>query len=534
MSNIPPPPKGFVLQEEVPPPPDGFVIEGVKPSPDTISSRPAIDVEANRRAAVGNYIESLPWYDRLGIGAREPIAVAGQKLESALGIPDVGDRIDPALSAGAQDTVTNIGRAIPAIAATSRIPMAGLPAGAVQALGRAGPVVNAIARVAPSVAGGAAYGAATNEDSEQGAVAGATGAGIGYMAGTALGRLANGIVGNWANRAISETDDFASTLDDFQRAGGKLSPGQASGGRGRQFVDEALANNPVTGTGYASIEKHNQQILNKSVAKALGINLDKSGKFGPAAFAAADDVINREFTAVAQQIPEVPLAPGLAEDLSGILSQRTLKPFADKLAAGRITGRDYMDLRSKLLKVTRSGSDKVQEASNLIDDLDDMVDAVAPESYKPAYAAARERYKTLLAVDRSRQVVTGGNVNPLTMANSLWSIYQKQYSRGADTLLPETGNLFTVVRAMSDPRMAPLTGGSQTARRVITSTTLGGAGVAGVLTDPVTTVGIAGGALLAPRAYLAAPAGPAVRRAGVALGVAGANALQNAPTDNRR
>ncbi len=464
-----------------------------------------IDVEANRAKAVGECVESLPVYERFGIGVREPIARAGQRVERLLGIEQTPKQrtgpaapIPPEQTSEANDVATNIGRAVPAVAALSRVP----------------------AGVLPSATAGGAYGAITGEDPQSGAVSGAVGGAAGSIAAGVIGRAAQGVAGNWANRAVQGADDLVQTLDDFQRLGGKLTPGQASGGRATQFVDEALANNPLTATPYAAIERNNQVVLNRTVQRALGVASSKTDEIGPSALRAADDVINREFRAVASQIPEVQLPAGAADDISDLLSARTVKPFLEKLQAGTITGRDYMDIRSKLLDITRRvGSDKVDDAWELIESLDDAAEAIAPEGYKAAYAAARERFKTLLAIDKYRRGVSGGNANALTLEGAIRSVFRKQYTRGAPTLLPETSDLFTVVRAMSDPRLTALTGGSPTAKRLMPAFTAGALG-AGGYAAPLETAALAGGAMLGSRGYLAAPTAPVVRRIGGVAGTA--------------
>lgn len=469
-----------------------------------VPRQPPVDVEANRKEAVGSFIEGLNPIERFGIGAREPIANAGRRLEQFMGLEQTPEQMagpaapmPPEYSGAANDFATTAGRVVPAVAALSRVP----------------------GGILPQAGAGAAYGAATSEDPMAGAVAGGVGGAAGSAIAGGVGRLANAAVGNWATRSVSKLPpDLANTLGKFQELGGRLTPGQAAPGKTKRVLDEALANNAFTGTAYAAIERTNQRVLNNVVSKALGVSPGKGiEEIGPSTLRAADDAITRQFNNVAAMIPGVPVAASVADDMADLLTRRTLEPFKDRIAAGTITGRDYMSLRSELLQITRGNSDKVDAAWSLIDDMDDLVDGVAPAGYKEAYAAARERFKVMLSVDKYRRGISGGDANAPTLDGAVQSIFRKQYTRAKDTLLPETGDFFTAVRALSDPRLAPLTGGSATARRVGTALTGGVLGGA-AFTEPLTAAALASVALVAPRAALAAPAPDALRRAG---GIAG-------------
>lgn len=508
-------PNGVVIKDV----PDGTTKDEIRrravfaglAKPEDFPSREPIDVEANRRVALKEFGKTLSPVERFGIGVREPIATAGAKLDRLIGKPNEEVERGLEYSREVGGVAAGVGRAVPAIATLGRVP----------------------AGIVPSALAGGAYGAATSEDAASGATAGAIGGAAGSMLAAGAGRAVNGIVGNWATRTVKGSDDLVKTLDDFQKLGGRLTPGAATGGRATQFADDALSNNPLTATPYAAIEKNNQTVLNKTLSRALGIT-GKADEIGPSALRAADDVINQEFNAVASQLPVVPLQAGSADDIADLLSARTVKPFLAKLQSGQITGRDYMDLRSKLLEITRrQGSDKVDDAWEAIEALDDAAEAVAPASYKPAYAAARERFKTLLSVDKYRRSVTGGDANALTLEGAVRSVFKKQYTRDAATVLPETSDLFTALRAMSDPRLTALTGGSPTAKRLMPLLTAGALG-GGAYANPAIAGAVAGGAVLGSRGYLAAPASAAVRKAGGVAGTAaGLQAQREKPARNQ-
>lgn len=376
----------------------------------------------------------------------------------------------------------------------------------------------------PQATTGAITGALTGETPEGGAMLGAAGGAGGTLLGNLLGRGANAIRGNWATRAVSGTDDAANALRSFQDEGGRMYPSQASTSETLKLVDKNAAQNFLLGSAYRRISAANTKLLTEAGAKAAGV---ESSTLGPTALRQIDDVISSEFRSVADMIEGgIPLHPGISDDIASLLRKGDIKPHAEALATGKLTGRQYMDIRSKLLGITRGSSDKVKQAWDVIEDLDDSVQEVAPAAFKARYAMARERFKNLLTLEKYRRGVSGGQINARTMDAAAEEIFGKQYTRDLPTLLPETKRFHTILRAMADPRMDPLTGGSQTGANLSSLLTAGGLG--GITAaNPILAAMLAGGAYAGTPALLAARAAPGFGQAGGQLGRVTPNILDS-------
>ncbi len=452
---------------------------------------PTINIPAKADEAVRKMADKLGPIDRFSIGLRESIRTAAGRINEVLGL-EGENFISPEQAQRERELTRHVtgpsalsGRVLPTIATTARVP----------------------GGVAPSGAAGVATGYLTADDPITGALLGGAGGVGGTLLGSLLGRAAKSYAGKWAERTVQGTDDTANTLRQFQEMGGRLTPSQASGKPVSRMLDNAMTSNPVTAGAYRTIADKNKRMLTTLAAKAIGVNSDD---LGPTALRAADDFLSNQFDDVAKRIKEIPVDTAMVDDITRLLRKGDVKPHLEALAVGKLSGRAYMNLRSKLLKVTRSTKDTADEAWDTIDDLDEIVEGLAPEGYKEAYAAARERYKTLLALDKYRRGVTGGEVNAQTLEGAIEKVFGKQYTRNLSTRLPETKELFTAVRALADPRMAAHLGGSPTAERLMPWLALTG----GLLNPAI--AGTAGALHVGSRALLAAPAPVASQIGGVA------------------
>lgn len=386
-------------------------------------------------------------------------------------------------------------------------------------------------RVAPAIIGGvgiggglgsqAAYGAATGgltaEDPMIGAGLGAAGAGLGNLVARSGSRIAQGLRGKWADRAIQGTDETSNSLRGLARLGFKFTPGQASGKLGRQMADEVAATNVILGSAHRDIARHNQDLLTKYAARAVGVNTDD---IGPKALQAMDDAISQSFDDVAKMVNGVDVPPEVAKLADDLLPVRTLKDVGLS-NGGPISGRQYMSLRSKLLEVTRNAREhaKQKEAWDAIEQLDDAVERVAPGEFKGLYAAARERFKTMLTLEKfKRGVNSDGKINAKTADSAAQDIFGKMYTRAQKPLLPETGDFLTALRGMASDRMTTNLGGSPTAARVSLLGTAGLLGFAGGAVSPAAGVAAIPAAYATSRALMSAPSSIASRHIGGGIG----------------
>lgn len=451
-----------------------------------------VDVLGERKKAVGEFLSPI---EKFGGGIRNITSRAASRINETLGLD--GTVFGPP----AEEVERNIREMSPGGFAEGAGEMAALLP--TMRLGGRSLVGN--------TAVGAGLGALTAEDASMGAGIGGAASALGSGLGRLGGRMVNAVQGKWGERAVKGADEASDYIRRFQGLGGRLTPGQASGGKAMEMIDNAMTSNPLTAGPYRSIADQNQGLLTRLAAKAVGVNTDN---LGPRALQSADDFISKQFNDVADQLDAVPIPEGLGDDITGLLQNRSreIRPFLDEMGSGNLSGRTYMSLRSKLLDITRGNSDKVDDAWTAINAMDDAVEDVAPEGFKQAYSAARERYKSLLSLDRYNRALSEGQANPKTLENAVRRVFGKQYTRDRGTLLPETQEFFDAVRAMSYPRMSPKTGGSPTAERMMPW--MIGAGV------PLSPglAGFAGTTWFGARAALAAPASTGAVKTGAGLG----------------
>lgn len=450
-------------------------------------------IQAQNQQAFQQIASELSPVEKFSIGARETIRTASGRINEALGLSGAfGDPEQYAREREATQAVTGpfafAGRVAPIVAGTGRFG----------------------ATLPKAVASGTVSGALTADDPVEGAIMGGVGGGVGYGVGAGIGRMANSMAGRFAERTIQGTDDTAKALREAQRLGFRFTPGTASGSKTMQQFDAAMTSNPVTRTAYSALEEHNSRLLNHYTAKAIGVNADD---LGPSTLAAADDFLSQQFDDVARMVRGIDV-DGLQDDIINTIKRpNETKAYLDELATGKISGRTYMDLRSKLLAITRGSSDRGDDAWNLIDQLDESVGKVAPPGYKEAYAAARERYKVLLALDKYANGIKGGDARAVSLNNALRRIFGKSYTRARTSNVPEVDNFLKSVRGLAEPRTQAPFGNSGTTDRFLPWAIL-----AGLAYDPtMTAAALTGGAAAAARGAVGA-ASPTGAQIGSAVG----------------
>lgn len=459
-----------------------------------------IDIIGERKKAVGEFLTPI---EKFAGGVRNTTSRAAGRINEFLGVGGEGSIFGPA----PEETERNIREMS--------------PGGGWETAGEITPIVAGGAGLGsgfvPQMAYGAASGGLTADDPKMGAALGASGAGLGTLAGRSIGRLGQGLRGNWADRAVQGADETSDSLRRLNDLGFKFTPGQASGKLGRQMADEVMATNVVLGSAHRSIAKYNTDLLTRYAAKAVGVSTDD---IGPKALSAMDDAISQTFDDVARQVNNIPV-PNITRTVADdLLPKRTLDDLG--ISSGVLSGRKYMNLRSELLSITRNAREqaKVKAAWDAIDELDNTVEQMAPQGFKAAYAAARERFKTLLTLEKfKRGVNSDGKINAKTVDSAAQDIFGKMYTRGQKSLLPETQDFLDALRGMASDRMTTNLGGSQTAARASLLGTTGLLGTAGWgLGGPLGAAGALGGAYGVSRAALAAPAPMAFGQVGGGLG----------------
>ena len=454
---------------------------------------PSPDVKAAGEAAVQRVADQQSPLARYAIGGREAINTAAGRIAGIFG--DDSYQAETERNRELTDKVTGpeafVGRALPVVAGTARIP----------------------GGIGAQTAGGAAAGGLTAKDIETGVALGALGGGGGAAAANTIGRTFNGITGQFADRVARGADEITNYIRRFQQLGGKLTPGQASGGGPARYVESALARFPLTAGAYRQMQNTNVGVLNRTAAKAIGQDADN---LGPTVLRRASQALGREFDDIARETGSVAMPAEFAEDAAYVLPKAFVRRFEKALGDGSLSGLQFQQIRRRAAEIMSKGGDKAPDAAELVDALDEAFLSQAPRNVVRRYSAVRERWRNLIAIERYRRGVTGGDVNPLSMEGAVESIYGTTYRRDLGTRLPETQDFFDSVRVMADPRMQPQFGTSGTAEN-LSPWLLGGGATAGFLTDPVTTSAALGAGYALPRAIMAQPA-PLAGQVGGAIG----------------
>ncbi len=181
----------------------------------------------------------------------------------------------------------------------------------------------------------------------------------------------------------------------------------------------------------------NQRRLNGSFARALNLSDDV---VAGARHGITDDVYNayqktmrKEFKAVESGIGT--LNSGKAVDLraltdqaidAGLVFGKNRKALE---SATQATGKEVMALRSSLNKVMRSNADySVKEvAAELIEGIDDIIEATLSGDALKAFQATRSRYRLYSSAKAGRSIGRDGQVNPATMGGRLSNNYGDDY-----------------------------------------------------------------------------------------------------------
>lgn len=479
--------------------PEDFPVENsIANSPNPANIKGAEDV------AVQNVADSVTNpINRYAIGAEETMRTAGGRVasalssvlpnsvSSALGLPQEAATAEQnrQLTSKVKGITADIGRAVPAMLGGARFG----------------------GNIGSAIGSGAAIGALTSGDNAaQGAVEGAVGSGLGYGVGNVVGRAANAAAGQFAKRAISGTDDSSVALRKAQDLGFRFTPGTAADSRVLRSLDAAMTSNPITSSPYSKLQQHNTQLLNQLATRAMGV---EANDLGPSSLAAIDQHLSNQFDAIAGMIPKVDVEPSVKTDLHDILPASFLKNYSTEIADGSLSGKSYMAIRSRLLQVTRSNSDKSDNAWDVINALDDSMSKDTPGALKYFYNKTREQYKVLVAVEKYANNIKGGDLKEGNLNNSLRKVFGKSYSRGRGASQKATNDFMDAVMAMSDPRVGAPFGNSGTADRL-----LPWAIVSGLALHPTPeTLGAAAAGVVGSHALLGAPS-QAASQIGAGLG----------------
>lgn len=356
-------------------------------------------------------------------------------------------------------------------------------------------------------------------------------------AGGALGQAAGKYIATGVDKAVTP---YRRSVDAAaKKLGARLTPGSETGNAGLLKLEAGIEAAPATANKMAGIKQHNQTILNRIAAKAIGQDADElTGEV----LANAERAIGAKFNLL-ENVDELRLTDDLLEAIGRAeqkytagLGRRTptqlkntIDDLLDAAEKGSVSGKQYKVWRSNLgndarAQLTGQSGDRElgKFLQRVVDALDDQAQKSLPDDMVKDYALARQQWRNLLMIDDS---MNGANVSGLKLHNRLRK-KDKGFKRLNMPDDPATQDLHTMARFADTHRN--IVGDSGTATRAAFSEyskapILGGGMGWAATGDPATGlmmgagmgIGVPAMQKLSANAYLSAPSQAVLRHGGL-------------------
>ena len=240
------------------------------------------------------------------------------------------------------------------------------------------------------------------------------------------------------------TPDQRLMLPVGEQLGFQFLPGQARGAVG---IRRLAGSDPLIESAFAPELQANLRGVRRSAARSVGLPVDD---FSRNLLGQAADDIGAGIEEVGSRVGSINLHQELQ---AGIETIRKTEPFLSIPESGALTGREALQLRSTLNAASRTAwkqganapANKAEYIDNLIDQLDDLIEAQLSPEDVAEWAKLRERWKNLKVLESPNVVNELGDINVRSLATQLRKYYKGAYGRqvtGADGrragLQPET------------------------------------------------------------------------------------------------
>ena len=288
--------------------------------------------------------------------------------------------------------------------------------------------------------------------------------------GTALG-FGGAVGGNMAARVVNQIAGRGRTTaaQQFQKMGGKVTPGQALESRGLRRLETVLEAGGVLDP----LKEANEILMQKQAGKAIGqadnaIDISSTGLGN-----SADDIGVRINNAL-DDVPDINITDDLLADMRQVKGDSPYIKFPDE-TTNTMTSQEYQQIRSQMAGVARTEAatatktpGKLEFVQDIIDQLDQKFITAAKGTGKAEQLGqAREHWRNLLALERGQAVTPDGFVNPRSLNTALNSVWKKTYRRGKyDRVRPETKELMQGTKLQAGRELGSVVGDSGTATRI--------------------------------------------------------------------
>lgn len=345
------------------------------------------------------------------------------------------------------------------------------------------------------------------------------------LAGQILGGAGAGAVGKTLQKIVTPfpADVKRAAFNDLmKREGVDLTAGQRTGSKGLQYAESELGG----GTAAAAMTKQAEQFTRAALARA-GVNADRAT---PEVMDSAFKDLGSQFDDIAARniiIPDRQLGADLSHavsDYTQVVSKSNRAPIVQDVMqdivgyarAGKMTGAQYSDLRSRLNKVGRHTARTDPHLSEAVFGMQQALDNAMERSIARdnpndlgVLQQARREYKNLIAIEdavgRAGEAAANGLVTPGNLRGAVQRQNKRGYIRGK-------GDLSGLARA-GVATMTPLPQSGTAPRQAVRAL---GTGVPTIL----------GAAAGAPGGYLGSALGAV---AGAAVPYAAGRAILSAP-----
>lgn len=320
------------------------------------------------------------------------------------------------------------------------------------------------------------------------------------------------------------TPTQSKVLDDAVKLGFKPTPGQVTGSRSAQVLEEGMKGIPSAMTPLQDITMANQKVMNRIALKAFGQSGDN---ITAEVLDNAHSVLGKKYQALSM-VKNIDLDQAFASKVDELLTEATntaaslqdkgsisvLREYKALAAQGqRLDGRRVLNDLKKLKKQAKDayraanselGYVKENLAGALEDAVESSLQAQGKQDVFKRFVDARQQYAKLFAVEKAVDL-TKGNVSGAKLADILQRDAKRTFGRRGSDLDTAASFIKGFPPVISESGTAP-----RALAQYLLTLGLGGSMVGGLTTGDIT--GMAGGAAvglgapwLMSRAYTSSP-----------------------------
>jgi hypothetical protein len=299
--------------------------------------------------------------------------------------------------------------------------------------------------MATNVGLGATMGALGTETGDQAAGAAQEGALAGAfgLAGNMVARVKAGREGMRAAREAQQlapalNDAQAALIEGAQRAGLKVTPGQALNSPQLRQIEASATSSPMFSPYWQGIKSENQRTLSSLAARAMGVEADN---VGPAVLAKAEYQLSKDFEQIGREIGQVStdklgkkLDQLASEEATALLPRMELEAIAKRFARGKegrakAVGGQVVDMID--------GPSLMRERSNIAGEMRDAFannDATRGKLFANALEAIDDTIRDAAVKTAQGNEAGGARLAKLyDQTRDRWSVLRSMY-RGAATM----------------------------------------------------------------------------------------------------